>query len=138
MSDIYRIREIGLLEQGLNMRLARQAAITANVANISTPGYKAIEVEFENRLQSAIGQKLGVKETHPRHLPNGMKGIAAVTPDYKVSIDSSRLDGNNVDLDKEFMKSATNTIEYNTLIAVTSKHLKTLFSVFDGGQSTGQ
>lgn len=133
MSDVYRVREIGLLEQGLNMRLARQAAITANVANVSTPGYKALEVEFENRLQSATGQRLGVKETHQRHLPNGMKGVAGVSPDYKLSIDQTRIDDNNVSLDKEFMKSATNTIEYNALLAVTSKHLKTLFSVFKEG-----
>ncbi|VAX15846.1 hypothetical protein MNBD_NITROSPINAE04-776 [hydrothermal vent metagenome] len=134
MADIYKIREIGLLEQGLNMRLARQTAIMANVANVSTPGYKAVEVEFKNRLQSATGQRLGMAETNPGHLPNKMRGVAGVSPDYKVSIDRTRLDDNNVDLDKEFSKSAANTIEYSTLIAVTAKHLKTLFSVFEGGQ----
>jgi len=133
MSDI-RIREIGLLEQGLNMRLARQTAIMANVANASTPGYKAVEVKFKDRLQSAVGQKLGVSETNPGHLPNKMRGVAGVGPDYKLSLDSARIDGNNVNLDKEFTKSAANTIEYDTLLAVTSKHLKTLFSVFAGGQ----
>jgi len=138
MSDIYKIREIGLLEQGLNMRLERQAAITANVANASTPGYKAVEVNFKNRLQSAVGQRLGMTETNPGHLPNKMKGVAGVSPDYKVSIDRTRIDGNNVDLDKEFTKSAANTTEYNALIAVTAKHLKTLFSVFEGGQGQQQ
>lgn len=130
MSDIYKIREISLLEKGMNMRIARQVAITANVANAGTPGYKAVEVNFEDQLQSAVGQKFGMKETHPMHLPNKMKGAGGVKPDYTLSLDRTKLDGNNVNLDKEFMKSASNTISYNTLIAVTSQHLKTLFSVF--------
>ncbi len=137
MGDIYKIRELGLLEKGMDMRIARQAAITANIANSSTPGYKAVKVKFENRLQAAMGQKFGMTETHPRHLPNKMKGPLGVNPVFTRSHDKTRLDGNNVDLDKEFIESATNSTSYEALIAVTNKHLQTLFSVFQGGGAAG-
>ncbi len=134
MSDIFKIREFGYLQKGLDMALARQGAITANIANSSTPGYKAVRVDFEESMKAALGKSLGMKETNPGHLPLGMKGVQNLKPQYRESQDTPRLDGNNVNLDQEFSIGAVNTINYKVLTAVTTKRLKTLLAVINSAK----
>ena len=133
MGDIYRIREIGILQKGLDMSLVRQSAITANVANAETPGYKAIRVGFEEKFKAALGQSVGMSETHPMHFPNKGKGIHGVAPQLTESQAGATLDGNNVNLDDEFVKSATNASHYKTLLTATNMHLRQIISALDGG-----
>jgi len=134
MSDIFKIKEFGYLQKGLDMAMARQGAITSNVANSSTPGYKAVRVDFEESMKAALGKSLGMTETSPRHLPFGMKGVQNLEPQYRESRNAPRLDGNNVNLDQEFSLGAVNTINYNVLTAVTSKRLKTLLGVINSAK----
>lgn len=46
-------RHTDLLKKSLDAYALRQKAIASNVANIDTPGYKRIEVPFEEQLQKA-------------------------------------------------------------------------------------
>ncbi|EIM74698.1 flagellar basal body rod protein FlgB [Nitratireductor rhodophyticola] len=47
----------------------RQTTVASNVANINTPGYRALEVEpFENVLN---GSRVALKSTNPNHLQFG-------------------------------------------------------------------
>lgn len=50
-----------LLKKALDAYALRQKAIASNVANIDTPGYKRLEVNFEDALQKA--QKLQTVQT---------------------------------------------------------------------------
>ena len=127
MGDVYKIHELGYLSKSMDMAIARQNAGAGNVANASTPGYKAIRVEFEEQLKMAMGRGVAMTETHPAHLPNGMKGVYGVKPRMVESNAPSRLDGNNVDLDKEFTINAVNTVRYEVLTTTTRKHLAHIF-----------
>jgi flagellar basal-body rod protein FlgB len=42
-----------LLEKAMDAYAMRQKAIASNVSNIDTPGYKRLEVSFEDKLQEA-------------------------------------------------------------------------------------
>jgi flagellar basal-body rod protein FlgB len=45
---------IGLLEAGIQAEGLRQKAIASNIANIETPGYRRLEVKFEELLAKAL------------------------------------------------------------------------------------
>ena len=131
MGDIYRIRELGYLQKAMDMRVARSNAISANIANVSTPGYKAVSVEFDDQLKAALGDKLAMTETDHAHLPNHMQGAYGIKPEFRVSAGHARVDGSNVNLDTEFTAEAQNTISYAVLASAARKHLSLLFTAFD-------
>ncbi len=102
-------RSIQPLVQGLDARQRRHAAISANVANADTPGYRGIDVGFAGALERA---RLALARTHPRH----RAGASATGADHLVfSGGEVRRDGNDVDVDREMVKLARNQIEYQFL-----------------------
>lgn len=73
----------------------RQRVIADNVANIQTPGFRAGRVSFEDALRQAVGD-----------------GSGAVTPTRSRSLDATRLDGNNVNLDTETLANIETNLRY--------------------------
>ena len=110
---------VNLLEQALAGSSLRHKAISNNIANINTPGYKRQEVSFESELAALVDTNQSqptaqLTRTHSRHLlPN------VVTPDAyhirTVNDTSLRTDGNNVDVDAEMAAMTKNSIFYNTV-----------------------
>jgi len=87
---------------------ARQSAIASNIANIETPGYQARKVKFEEALSSAV--KHG-------------DSPSSVTPSVQSSLEPSRLNGSNVNLDEETLSHIDTTMRYQlTLRALDSKY----------------
>jgi flagellar basal-body rod protein FlgB len=87
---------------------ARQTAIADNIANIETPGYQARKVKFEEALSSATA--------HGR-------SPSSVTPSVQNSLEPTRLNGNNVNLDEETLSHIDTTMRYQlTLRALDSKY----------------
>jgi flagellar basal-body rod protein FlgB len=127
MSDIYGIRQFGLIEKGLDLRLVRQNGIASNVANASTPGYKEVNVGFEKELSQALGKEMGMAETHPGHLPNAMMGVAGVKPTFSQVEYGARIDGNTVDFERVMVKDALNGTEYDAIITAFNKFNANLF-----------
>ena len=74
----------------------RQRAIADNIANVQTPGYRAQRVSFEDDLARAVDQG----------------DSPAVTATTATSLEPTRLDGNNVNLDTETMSSVDTTLRY--------------------------
>jgi flagellar basal-body rod protein FlgB len=87
---------------------ARQNAIADNIANIETPGYQARKVEFEGALSNAI--------------KNG-ESPSSVAPSEQRSLEPTRLNGSNVNLDEETLSHIDTTMRYQlTLRAMDSKY----------------
>ncbi len=87
---------------------ARQNAIANNIANIETPGYRARKVEFEQALQGAIAYG---------------DSPASVSPSMQTSLEPTRLNGSNVNLDEETLSHIDTTMRYQlTLRALDSKY----------------
>ena len=87
---------------------ARQTAIANNIANIETPGYHARKVKFEEALSGAV--------------KNG-RSPDSVSPSVQTSLEPTRLNGSNVNLDEETLSHIDTTMRYQlTLRALDSKY----------------
>ncbi len=104
------------LESGIAASWTRNSVIQNNIANIDTPNFKASEVAFETLYKNALeGDDYKMKRTRATHM-----GGSAATGDFEVVYKHDtvqRMDGNNVDVDREMTDYAKNVIWYNTLQA---------------------
>jgi flagellar basal-body rod protein FlgB len=93
------------LHSALNGLSMRQRVIADNIANISTPGYHAKKVQFESALAGAVA--------------DGTGDTSATVAD---SLEPTRLDGNNVNLDEETLSNVDTGLRYQLMLrAVDSK-----------------
>lgn len=103
---------IPALAKSLDACALRGRAIAANLANVTTPGYRRIEVSFEDRLKQALDpSKLKGAADQPGHMPIGRPDLEKVVPVAYRSEDPT-LPGeiNNVDVDQEAAKLAENQL----------------------------
>lgn len=106
-----------LLESALDAAWLRNNVITNNISNIDTPNFKASKVEFENVLKNAMSSDGSqMKRTNEKHmLAGGAKdGLSPIV--IEDSSSTMRMDGNNVDVEKEQASLAENAIYYNTIL----------------------
>jgi flagellar basal-body rod protein FlgB len=109
----------------------RQSAISRNIANIDTPGYKAQQVNFEDALNRALkstSNSLGMTRTHEAHL-TGPKAASNFMSVSNRPGGSERVDGNNVDLDVELTDMSETTITYQAVTAAVKKKLDLLKTI---------
>ena len=81
------------LEDYLRLTSMREQVVTANMANVDTPGYRTRDIDFSgelNRLLQADSQSATATEAAQLHPAS-----------YEVGELLERPDGNNVDLDRE-------------------------------------
>lgn len=94
-----------LIGKDLDGLWARQQAISDNIANFETPGYKTKTVSFEDQLSAQIAAGGSKSEV--------MRGIEDVQPAMAVSEDETlRADGNGVDVDQQNLELARTTLNY--------------------------
>ncbi len=74
---------------------AQQQAHQQNIANVETPGYLARRVSFEDSLRNAI--------------ESGRPAMAGVA--HSNTTDATRIDGNNVRLDRELTAMSENALK---------------------------
>ena len=105
----------------------RNEAISNNIANVDTPGYKRQDVAFESVLQQALGnnryQSMDDKVANVNL--SRLRGRAYV--DYANY--SYRLDGNNVDIENENVMLAENQLKYQGLISSINQEFTNLQTV---------
>jgi len=115
------------LENALDAAWARNEVISQNVANVDTPGYKRKSLSFASVLDS---------EMETGRIGRGQTRLSGanfrVTEDHSAT--SYRIDGNNVDIEREMALMAMNNLKYNTLIQRISGSFSTLRSVIRGGR----
>jgi len=114
------------LEKSLDASWLRNEIISGNIANADTPGYKRQEVQFEQYLNSEM--KNSQIENGQTRLSGG-SGIRVVEDNSSYSY---RLDGNNVDMEREMAQMAMNTLRYNTLIQRLNGQFSKLRNVIRG------
>lgn len=102
-----------LLKKGLDASSFRSRAISNNIANINTKGYKRQYVTFEESLKENI-DNFNLKTDDNKHIQTGSEYGQIKTETDKST--SMREDGNNVDMDNEMTNQAANTLMYNALI----------------------
>lgn len=128
-----------LYQRALDGTWQRQRAITNNIANSETPGYKAVKVNFEDSLKSEINK---LKATTTSNISSTgfidkMESIQSIqNSDISVysSDTSSRLDENNVDLESENIDMSKTTIQYYYLVRGFSDDHSRLKYAINGGK----
>ena len=97
--------------------LAMRQRVTAdNVANINTPTFLAGRVEFEDALRQAVdvGQGFG-GETRAR-ISQAALADEATQPSLARSLEPTRTDGNNVNLDREVISNIDTQLRYQLML----------------------
>ncbi len=104
----------------------RQQAISRNLANVDTPGFKAQTVNFKETLNRMIdkGDLLPLKLTNEDHL-----STAATETGFALTLrqgGSFRADENNVDVDVEMTDMSEAGVQYQAVSQAISKKLMLL------------
>ena len=111
------------LEHALDFRLERGNMIAANLANVDTPGYTPVNLQFDEQLADFL------RETNPPSLARTTAahvGSSTQAPRGEAEFDYYSLpdqDGNSVDLDHEMSKMAENQLLYRATTKVYSKRM---------------
>jgi len=108
-------------KQLLDAAALRQEGIAANLANAETPGYKRVDLTPSFAAQFAARLKAGSTAGAP--LPELAQDMNSTT---------TRLDGNNVEIDKELLAMGKNGAEYEALTEFVSGSLKQLRMAITG------
>ncbi|MFH0925110.1 MAG: flagellar basal body rod protein FlgB [bacterium] len=125
-----------LLSKYLDLASMRHDTIANNVACVDVPGYKAVDLKFEEELSKVVGQNsLSLTSTNINHMPSSKNLIDQIKPRLVYENNSTmRNDLNDVNIDQEMAKLAENSIQYNTAVQLISFKLKMLGDAIRGGK----
>lgn len=112
----------------LGLRAYRQQIIASNIANADTPGYKAVDIDFQDALRNAQAAAnvppVSLTTTSGGHLSGQSTGTQPPIPlKYHVPSQGS-IDGNTVEMDVERAKFAENTVMHQFAMDRVSGHFK--------------
>lgn len=103
MSDV----TISALHSALRGLAERQRVISDNLANVQTPRFLSGKVDFESSLRAAAAEG----------------GASTATTSVARSLQPTRIDGNNVNLDEESVSAMETGLRYElTITALTNKY----------------
>jgi len=100
---------VQLLEAGMRAERLRQQTIASNIANIETPGYRRLDVKFDELLEKAM------KSSDPG-------AIDAIEPElYQPKNTEIRSNGNDVNLEAEVGNLVQNSLRYTAYVRLMQK-----------------
>ena len=111
----------GVHGAALEVRSQRMGVLASNIANSSTPGFKARDIDFKSALASVENGAGG---------PGGQAGIDAATK-YRVPLQTS-MDGNTVELNQEQTAFAENAVQYQTTLSFLNGRIGQITRAFKG------
>lgn len=98
--------QFDLLSKMVDVTVLRHKVLSQNVANVNTPGYHNLDVSFDEQLASHMKQ-------------HGDAGVSRLQPAIVEDTSSpARMDGNNVDIDREMMRLNKNTLLNNAYLQI--------------------
>ena len=118
---------INVLDRAADAAWQRNEAISNNIANVDTPGYKRQDVAFESELRRALGNNKYQTMDDKVANVNLNRLHGRVYTDYANY--SYRLDGNNVDIENENVMLAENQLKYQGLISSINQEFTNLKTV---------
>jgi flagellar basal-body rod protein FlgB len=129
MSGLFSDNAITASAMALSGLTARQQAISNNLANIDTPGYRAQTVDFESTVKRALNSSGSLKlaATNPSHLDSSSSKAMFTTTARPGG--TARADENNVDIDTELLQMSETGIQYQAVSQSISKKLELLKTI---------
>lgn len=119
---------IPVIAKGLDASTLRGRSIADNLANITTPGYQRIEVNFEEQLKKALSdEQVAGFRSDPEHIRSGRPEVEMVKAvAYRAEDPTQYSEVNNVDVDAEASKLAENEIMYNFEVRFMRERLESI------------
>ncbi len=115
--------QLNNLEGALDRTSQRHALLTNNLANANTPGFKRQDSDFNIVLDAENNQA----EVRMQEMRDRQKQLLS----DRTSI---RVDGSNVDLEREVMSLSETELRYQTLTDITSQYFAGLKNVIREGR----
>lgn len=109
----------GIHGTSLRLRSQRLELIASNIANGSTPGYKARDIDFEKALTDATQGQASVS------------GALENRTGYRIPLQPS-IDGNTVEMSTEQMLFAENAVKYRTTLSFLESRINTITRALRG------
>ncbi|MCU0661929.1 MAG: flagellar basal body rod protein FlgB [Myxococcota bacterium] len=120
MTSIFQV--IGPMERSLDFHLVRQNMISANVANVDTPGYAPRELVRDEGTED-FAAHLAMAQTEAAHIPaSGSNETAGLDVVEEHTVIPGN-DNNFVSLDHEMARLAANTIRYEAVSKLVSTQM---------------
>ena len=120
---------VNVLKKAADASWKRNEVIANNIANVSTPGYKRKDIQFENYLRRELMKDYSTDDDLNRRVANVDLDRLGTRVYTDQSERSYRLDGNNVDINTENANLAENQIRYYTLLNSMTQEFSRIKSV---------
>jgi flagellar basal-body rod protein FlgB len=117
---------MSMLESYLSLTANRERAISANMANIDTPGYRTRDINFESEFKKVMNASF-------RQSEDGSEAVQLSPVFHQVQGLMERPDGNNVSLDHEGLMLARTQLQYQLAIQLIQNHFHQTLSAINGG-----
>jgi flagellar basal-body rod protein FlgB len=108
-----------VLQYALDGETQQQQAIANNLANTSTPGFLATDVDFQSSLQQALSA------------PNGGSASVSVSTDPA----TPGTDGNNVNSGQQLVAAEQNTLQYQATVELLNAQFRLIQGAAGGSFS---
>ncbi|WP_312456627.1 flagellar basal body protein [Pseudescherichia sp.] len=105
-------KALGVHPQAVKLRLARTELLTANLANVDTPNFKAKDIDFAREMQRA-----------------GSLSAAQVL--YRLPMQPTQ-DGNTVELNSEQARFSQNSLDYQSSLTFLNMSISGLRTAIEG------
>ena len=118
---------IRVLDKAMDASWLRNEAISNNISNADTPGYKRQDVAFESVLKEELGR--GFYTSMDEKVANLKTERLKGRPYTDYAMYSYRIDGNNVDPENEQVMLAENQLKYQGLLTCINQEFANLQAV---------
>ena len=127
---------VSFLGRVLDLSSARHEILAGNIANADTPGYRGVDLVFEDEMREAVSSTrgTGLARTHSKHLPamdsfNAVVGHIEATPAAIMGNDR-----NSVSIEHDMAKLAENSLLYETAVQALTKKFRGLMEAIREGR----
>lgn len=118
---------ISMAEKSLDYLWSKQQITMNNIANVDTPGYKAQYVTFEDEFRKRmLANKNGTSAQIGNAIGNSRHYL------HDTNEKSTRLDGNNVNMDTENVELARTTLQYQYELEALNSDISRIRTIIKG------
>ncbi len=100
---------VDILEAGIKAEYLRNEAIASNIANLGTPGYRRVDIKFEELLAKAVDS-------------SGAVNLSDIKPQiHRPKRTPVKANGNDVSLEAEIGNMVKNTLRHKAYVRLLNK-----------------
>ncbi|MEZ6062784.1 MAG: flagellar basal body rod protein FlgB [Planctomycetaceae bacterium] len=114
--------QINLLSRLISAAEMRQQVIGHNIANVNTPNFRRLDVNFEQALAAEMARGASVGELASKAMPTVSRTPGLIT----------RADGNNVDIDQEIGQMNKNALLQQVYLQMVGAEMGMMRRAIDG------